>query len=205
MISYYSGKETMRELAARLGQTFDATRHTIVRTRIALRKCVENAFPRETPPVTEPLELHDDPKLWQVYVSAGAVLDGTITADEAGRFDELLRTDVEVRRQYIQFMHDSAVFCQWSHAALRPATRRVWEGGRFFFFPQRGDLLRGGQPDHGADVARGLDVAILRPADHRGPRRSPGWRREGYDFRGPCDRVARLPLGRSGRRRQRGR
>jgi RNA polymerase sigma-70 factor (ECF subfamily) len=50
LISYYSGKETMRELAARLGQTFDATRHTIVRTRIALRKCVENALHREQRP-----------------------------------------------------------------------------------------------------------------------------------------------------------
>ncbi len=84
--------------------------------------------------MTEPLELHDDPKLWQVYVSAGAVLDGTITADEAGRFDELLRTDVEVRRQYIQFMHDSAVFCQWSHAALRAGDAEGVGGRPFFLF-----------------------------------------------------------------------
>jgi RNA polymerase sigma-70 factor (ECF subfamily) len=50
LMSYYSGKETMRELAARLGQTFYATRHTIVRTRIALRKCVENALRQEDRP-----------------------------------------------------------------------------------------------------------------------------------------------------------
>ena len=50
LISYYSGEETMRELAARLGQTFDATRHSIVRTRIALRKCVENALHQERRP-----------------------------------------------------------------------------------------------------------------------------------------------------------
>jgi RNA polymerase sigma-70 factor (ECF subfamily) len=47
LMSYYSGKATMRQLAARLGRTFYATRHTIVRTRIALRKCVEEALDRE--------------------------------------------------------------------------------------------------------------------------------------------------------------
>ena len=69
--------------------------------------------------MTEPREKDDDPKFWQVYACADAVLDGTITADEARRFDELLRTDSEARQHYIQFMHDSAVFCQWSQAALR--------------------------------------------------------------------------------------
>jgi hypothetical protein len=90
--------------------------------------------------VTEPLELHDDPKLWQVYVSAGAVLDGTITADEAGRFDELLRTDVEMRRHYIQFMHDSAVFCQWSHAAVRTGDAKGVGRQPFFVFSRSAAL-----------------------------------------------------------------
>ena len=50
------------------------------------------------------------------------------------RFDELLRTDVKVRRQYIQFMHDSSVFCQWSRAALRAADAEGAGGRPFFLF-----------------------------------------------------------------------
>jgi RNA polymerase sigma-70 factor (ECF subfamily) len=47
LINYYSGNYSMRELAAKLGQTFDATRHTIVRTRIALKKCVKKTLHQE--------------------------------------------------------------------------------------------------------------------------------------------------------------
>ena len=62
------------------------------------------------------------------------MLDGTIAVDEVRRFDELLRTDVKVRRQYIQFMHDSSVFCQWSRAALRAADAEGAGGRPFFLF-----------------------------------------------------------------------
>jgi RNA polymerase sigma-70 factor (ECF subfamily) len=47
LMTYYSGRHTMRELAAELGQTFDVTRHTIVRTRVALKKCVEKTLHQE--------------------------------------------------------------------------------------------------------------------------------------------------------------
>jgi DNA-directed RNA polymerase specialized sigma24 family protein len=41
---HYSGKYTTRELAALLGRTFDATRQAILRTRLALRDCVEETL-----------------------------------------------------------------------------------------------------------------------------------------------------------------
>ncbi len=47
---YYSGKDTMRELAAKLGHTFDATRHAILRIRIALRECVQAKLREEDDP-----------------------------------------------------------------------------------------------------------------------------------------------------------
>jgi RNA polymerase sigma-70 factor, ECF subfamily len=47
LMRYYSGRHTMREVAAELGQTFDATRHAILRTRIALRECVEDSLHEE--------------------------------------------------------------------------------------------------------------------------------------------------------------
>jgi RNA polymerase sigma-70 factor, ECF subfamily len=50
LMYYYSGKHTMREVAAKLGQTFDATRHAILRTRIALRDCVQIALHKEDGP-----------------------------------------------------------------------------------------------------------------------------------------------------------
>ncbi len=47
---YYSGKYTTRELAAQLGRTFDATRQTILRTRLSLRDCVEEWLHKEDRP-----------------------------------------------------------------------------------------------------------------------------------------------------------
>jgi RNA polymerase sigma-70 factor (ECF subfamily) len=47
---YYSGKHTMREIAARLGRTFDATRNAILRTRMALRDCVKAKLDKEDGP-----------------------------------------------------------------------------------------------------------------------------------------------------------
>jgi RNA polymerase sigma-70 factor (ECF subfamily) len=44
LVHYYSGERTTREIAAELGRTFDATRQAILRTRIALRDCVEETL-----------------------------------------------------------------------------------------------------------------------------------------------------------------
>lgn len=44
LMRYYSGECTTRQLAAESGQSFDATRQTILRTRMALRDCVEEAL-----------------------------------------------------------------------------------------------------------------------------------------------------------------
>src|SRR5208283_5370004 len=46
LVHYYSGERTTRQLAAELGRTFDATRQAILRTRIALRDCVEETLER---------------------------------------------------------------------------------------------------------------------------------------------------------------
>ncbi len=47
---YYSGEYTTRELAAQRGWGFDATRQTILRTRLALRDCVEETLHEEDHP-----------------------------------------------------------------------------------------------------------------------------------------------------------
>ena len=44
LVQYYSGQRTTREIAADLRRSFDATRQTILRTRIALRECVEETL-----------------------------------------------------------------------------------------------------------------------------------------------------------------
>jgi RNA polymerase sigma-70 factor, ECF subfamily len=44
LVHYYSGERTTREIAAEMGRTFDATRQAILRTRIALRDCVEETL-----------------------------------------------------------------------------------------------------------------------------------------------------------------
>ncbi|NLF09300.1 MAG: sigma-70 family RNA polymerase sigma factor [Pirellulaceae bacterium] len=47
LLRYYSGELTTRELAAELGRSFDATRQSILRTRVTLRDCVEETLERE--------------------------------------------------------------------------------------------------------------------------------------------------------------
>jgi RNA polymerase sigma-70 factor (ECF subfamily) len=47
LMRYYSDKQTAREIAAELGQHFHATRQTILRTRMALRDCVEETLRKE--------------------------------------------------------------------------------------------------------------------------------------------------------------
>ncbi len=47
LMRYYEGKESMREIAAQLGRSLDATRQSVLRTRTALAECVESALRRE--------------------------------------------------------------------------------------------------------------------------------------------------------------
>jgi RNA polymerase sigma-70 factor, ECF subfamily len=44
---YYAGKESLRELAQRLGQSYDATRKTVYRTQIALSQCIESQLRKD--------------------------------------------------------------------------------------------------------------------------------------------------------------
>ena len=110
---YYSGKWTTRELAAQLGRTFDATRQTILRTRLALRDCVEEALAQGGPPVNDPTANSNDPKRREVYELADALLAGTISADQSRRLAELVGADDESLAHYIRFMCDSATLGQW--------------------------------------------------------------------------------------------
>ena len=50
LVRYYSGRCTTREIAAELGQSFDATRQAVLRTRIALSDCVEETLHKEDAP-----------------------------------------------------------------------------------------------------------------------------------------------------------
>ncbi len=44
LMNYYGGERTTRQIAAESGRSFDATRQTILRTRLALRDCIEEAL-----------------------------------------------------------------------------------------------------------------------------------------------------------------
>jgi len=46
LMQYYAGASSTREIAAAMGRSFDATRQAILRTRLALRDCVEKALQR---------------------------------------------------------------------------------------------------------------------------------------------------------------
>ncbi len=50
LLQYYSGEQTTREIAAATGQSFDATRQAILRTRLTLSDCVEKALHEEGRP-----------------------------------------------------------------------------------------------------------------------------------------------------------
>jgi RNA polymerase sigma-70 factor, ECF subfamily len=47
LMHYYSGHYTTREIAAEAGRSFDATRQTILRTRLALSDCVTEKLHKE--------------------------------------------------------------------------------------------------------------------------------------------------------------
>ncbi len=49
LLRYYSDEAT-RQIAATTGRSADATRQTIVRARMALRKCVDEALQKEKRP-----------------------------------------------------------------------------------------------------------------------------------------------------------
>ena len=44
---YYAGKESLPELAQRLGQTYDAMRKSVYRTQIALSECIESRMGKD--------------------------------------------------------------------------------------------------------------------------------------------------------------
>jgi RNA polymerase sigma-70 factor, ECF subfamily len=50
LVSYYSGEQSTREIAAARGWTFDATRQSLLRTRITLRDCIDKAMREEKGP-----------------------------------------------------------------------------------------------------------------------------------------------------------
>lgn len=47
LLKYYSPGQTARTIAREVGRSFDATRQTILRTRLALSDCVEEALKKE--------------------------------------------------------------------------------------------------------------------------------------------------------------
>jgi RNA polymerase sigma-70 factor (ECF subfamily) len=47
LMQYYSTGNTLREIAAEIGRSFDAVRHSILRTRLALADCVQRVLRRE--------------------------------------------------------------------------------------------------------------------------------------------------------------
>ena len=68
--------------------------------------------------MTNHLSGHTDPKRREVYELADALLNRAITAEEADRLGKLVSDDVEARRHYVRFMHDSAALCQWGRGTL---------------------------------------------------------------------------------------
>jgi len=47
VLRYYSGRETMQQIATATGQTLDSVKHTISRARLALAKCIEESLRQE--------------------------------------------------------------------------------------------------------------------------------------------------------------
>jgi RNA polymerase sigma-70 factor (ECF subfamily) len=47
LVRYYSTGETLREIATQVGRSFDAVRHSVLRTRLALAECIERVLQRE--------------------------------------------------------------------------------------------------------------------------------------------------------------
>lgn len=47
LMRYYSTGETLREIATQTGRTFDAVRHSVLRTRLSLAECVGRVLRRE--------------------------------------------------------------------------------------------------------------------------------------------------------------
>ncbi len=68
--------------------------------------------------MTNHLSGHNDPKQREVYELADALLSGAITAEKSDRLGKLVSDDVEARRHYVRFMHDSATLCQWGRDTL---------------------------------------------------------------------------------------
>lgn len=47
LVRYYSTGETLKEIAAQIGRSFDAVRHSVLRTRLALANCIQRVLRRE--------------------------------------------------------------------------------------------------------------------------------------------------------------
>ena len=116
LTTYYSGVHTGREIAAQLGQSYDATRQARSvpgwRCGIAsMKRCGGGPLMTDTPPRDSAA------KRQEIYDLALALLDCTITAKEAERLAGLVSDDREARRHYVRFMYDAAKIRRWSIAA----------------------------------------------------------------------------------------
>lgn len=47
LVRYYSTDETLREIANKIGRSFDSVRHSVLRTRMALADCIQRVLQRE--------------------------------------------------------------------------------------------------------------------------------------------------------------
>jgi RNA polymerase sigma-70 factor, ECF subfamily len=47
LVRYYSTGETLSEIATQVGRSFDAVRHSVLRTRLALADCIQRVLQRE--------------------------------------------------------------------------------------------------------------------------------------------------------------
>jgi RNA polymerase sigma-70 factor, ECF subfamily len=47
LVRYYSTGESLREIAEKIGRSFDSVRHSVLRTRLALADCIQRVLQRE--------------------------------------------------------------------------------------------------------------------------------------------------------------
>ena len=111
---YYSGQQTIRELAAELGQNYDAVQKALLRARMTLSDCAGRYLATKGTAMSESQHSPSDPKRREVYELADALLRDAITADEVRRLKELLSNDAEARRWYMRFMHQTILLRTWS-------------------------------------------------------------------------------------------
>ena len=113
---YYSGQQSLREMAAALDKTTTRCNGPCY-ARMTLNDCVERTV-RGGRAMTDLPHSQSDPKAWEVYTLANALLSDTISADDARRLKELVSSDIEARRWYIRFMHQTIVLRKRSLVSL---------------------------------------------------------------------------------------